>query len=290
MLTQNTQHQGIDYLRSQTRNFVSSVNYVAQYFSSGQFASGAATSVQQPLKTSKGATHTSDLSLQKHRFWLFFSRFYVANIRITEMRWGFLFICLTTQVADVDFVSPIDGSSCLTRAKQFVSSWSMPAIFWCDIGVIFNGAITGLSWGIEKWYHMIFSVEHPHTSIKCSFYPPSSSHSSGFRGSSLAVLGDFCMPQSVHRRAEFNTTLFLFELATNARPLTTLSTNPSSLDAAMRPHLDLVASQAPRTPPIVVIEDFNHRMRFSRSLCYSNSNWSSRFKLYVLVLNCRLKW
>ena len=51
----------------------------------------------------------------------YFGPLYVSPKRSTEMRWGFLFTCLTTRAVHFEVVPSMDTSSCVMGIERFVS-------------------------------------------------------------------------------------------------------------------------------------------------------------------------
>ncbi len=87
-----------------------------------------------------------------------------------------------------------------------------------------------------------------------------------------------------------STTFCLVEQSLNARPISSVSSDPNDLTALTPNHFLL---GRPGTSPALVSvseNDFDHRKRYARAQSYANAVWSRWLKEYVPGLHKRSKW
>ena len=143
-----------------------------------------------------------------------------------------------------------------------------------------------------EWNTLNIAAGLAHKGIKWRFNPPSAPHQGGiwerlvrsFKRLLYTILGTRRLTDEV-----LNITFCLVEHALNARPLTPVSADPSDLSATTPNHF-LLGNQATGIPPIVGVDEFDHRKWYVRSQSYANAIWARWIKEYVPALNRRAKW
>ena len=75
----------------------------------------------------------------------------------------------------------------------------------------------------------------------------------------------------------------------NNRPLTSVSNDPSEMDAITPNHF-LLGFRPSMLPSLVESDDFDHRKRYVRAQSYADSIWKRWLDEYVPALNRRSKW
>ena len=284
-------HQGIDYLRSkvQERYAILKLRSTLRSIKSNcvlcrKFRAATIQHIMADLPKERLAYQSPPFTNTGVDY---FGPFYVTVRRTTEKRWGFLFTCLTTRAVHVEVVPSMDTSSCVMGVERFVSRRGTPATIWSDNGTNFIGAEKELREYFENWNTLNIAAELAHKGIKWRFNPPSAPHQGGiwerlvrsFKRVLYSILGT--------RRTDevLNTTFCLVEHALNAGPLTPVSADPSDLSATT-PNQFLLGNQATGIPPIVGVDEFDHRKRYARA----NAIWARWIKEYVPALNRRAKW
>ena len=175
--------------------------------------------------------------------------------------------------------------------ERFVSRRVTLAIIWSDNGTNF-GVKKELRENIEKWNTVNIAAELAHKSIKWRFNAPSAPQQGGiwerlvrsFKRIHYTIRGTRCFTEEV-----LNTIYCLVEHALNSRPLTPVSAYQCDLGAITPKHF-LIGNQATAIPPIVGIDDFDHRQRYAHAPSYANTIWSCWIKEYVPAPNRRSKW
>ena len=164
--------------------------------------------------------------------------FHVNIRRSSEKRCGFLFTCLTTRAIHIELVPSIDKSSCVMAIERFISRRGTPSIIWSDNGTNFVGAEKELLLCIKNW-NAEAALSLVDKSIKWKYNPPSAPHQGGAwelmvrscKRVFYAILGSRKLNDEI-----LNTTMCLVEGSLNARPLTTVSDDPVSLEALTPNH------------------------------------------------------
>ena len=98
-----------------------------------------------------------------------------------------------------------------------------------------------------------------------------------------AVLGNCRLTDEV-----LQTTFCLVEMTLNNRPLTSLSNDPSEMNAITPNHF-LLGFRPSMLPSLVESEDFDHRKRYVGAQSYAESIWKRWLDEYVPALNRRNK-
>ena len=89
----------------------------------------------------------------------YFGAFYVTVRWTNEKRWRFLFTCLTTRAVNVEVVPSMDTRSCVMGVERFVSRRGKPAMIWSDNRTNIIGAEKDLGEIIEKWNTINITAE-----------------------------------------------------------------------------------------------------------------------------------
>ena len=175
----------------------------------------------------------------------------------------------------------MDTSSCVIGVERFVSRRCTPTIIWSDNGANLVGAEKELRENIEKWNAIIIAVKLAHKDIKWRCNPSSAPHQGGvwerlvrsFKRIHYTILGTRRLTDEV-----LNTFCFV-EHGLNPRPFTPVSTHPSDLGALTSNHF-LLDNQARSLPPIIGVDEFDHRKRYTCVQSYADSIWSPWIKEY----------
>ena len=208
-------HQGIDYLRAKVQksytilNLRSSLRTIrSNCVTCRKFPAASIQPIMADLPVERPAYQSPPFTNSGVDY---FGPFYVTVRRATEMRWGFLFTCLTTRAVHVEIVPSMDTSSCVMGVERFVSRRGTPAIIWSDKGTNFVGAERELREYIEKSNTSNIAIELAHKGIKWRFNPPSAPHAGGIWGSWYVVLSEYFTTSSVLvvSRTKFWTLLFV---------------------------------------------------------------------------------
>ena len=167
-----------------------------------------------------------------------------------------------------------------------------PQVLWSDNGTNFTGAEKELSACFEALNQRTIANKMSQKGIKWLFNPPSSPHHGGswertvrsVKRTFYAVLGNRRLTDEV-----LQTTFCLVEMTINNRPLTSVSNDPSEMDAIAPNHF-LLGFRPSMLPSLVESENFDHRKRYVRAQSYADSIWKRWLNEYVPALNRRCKW
>ena len=291
-------HQGVDYLRA----------LVQQQFAIVKLRTALRSIVSKCVTCRKRRAETlnpimSDLPRERLAFKErpftnngidCFGPFYVAVKRSTEKQWGFLFTCLTcltTRAVHFEVVPSMDTSSCVMRIERFAARRGIPSVLWSDNGTNFIAREKELLQNVSAWNQQILSEALVKKRIHWKFIPPSAPHHGGvwerivrsFKHVFYAILGNRRLTDEI-----LTTTFCLVEQSLNARPLVTISSDATDLDALTPNHflLGTASSTLPSHQRAVV----DHRKRYARAQAYSDAIWDRWLRDYVPSLNRRTKW
>ena len=221
----------------------------------------------------------------------YFGPFHVTIRRSSEKRWGFLFTCLTTRAIHIELVPSMDTSSCVMAIERFISRRGTPSIIWSDNGTNFVGAKKEILLCIKNW-----NAEAPlsliHKNIKWKYNPPSAPHQGGAwermvrscKRVFYAILESRKLTDEI-----LNTTMRLVEGSLNARPLTSVSDDPDSLEA-LTPNHFFLGQHSLTFPSLRSSENYSHSKRYARAQSYANAIWQRWLSEYVPTLNKKVKW
>ena len=170
----------------------------------------------------------------------FFGPFYVAVKRSTEKRRGFLFTCLTTRALHIEVVNSMDTRSCVMGIERFIARRGTPQVLWSDNGTNFTGAEKELSDGFKALNQQAIASKMSQKGFKWLFNPSSSPHHGGLwermawsdKVTFYAVLGNRRLTDEVLQPTFF----CLVEMTLNNRQLTSVSNDPSEMDAISLNH------------------------------------------------------
>ncbi|XP_075243888.1 uncharacterized protein LOC142338139 [Convolutriloba macropyga] len=221
-----------------------------------------------------------------------FRPFYVAVKRSTEKRWGFVFTYLTTRALHIEVVNSMDTTSCVMGIERFIARRGTPQVLWSGNGTNFTGAVKELSACFKALNQRAIASKMSQKGIKWHFNPPSSPHHGGswepmvlsVKRTFYAVLGNRRLTDEV-----LQTTFCLVEMTLNNRPLTSVSNDPSEMDA-ITPNLFLLGFRPSMLPSLVESDDFDHRKRYVRAQSNADSIWKRWLDEYVPALSRRSKW
>ena len=175
--------------------------------------------------------------------------------------------------------------------ERFISRRGTPSIIWSDNGTNFVGAEKEILLCIKNW-----NAEAPlslvHKNIKWKYNPPSAPHQGGAwermvrscKRVFYAILESRKLTDEV-----LNTTMCLVEVSLNARPLTSVSDDPDSLEA-LTPNHFFLGQHSLTFPSLRSSENYSHSKRYAGAHLYANIIWHRWLGDYVPTLNKRVKW
>ena len=105
-----------------------------------------------------------------------FGPFFVSVKRSTEKRWGFLFICLTTQAVHFEVVPSMDSSSCVMGIERFGARRVILSVIWADNGTNYVASEKELLFNIKNWNQQVLGEALVREGIKRQFNPSSAPH------------------------------------------------------------------------------------------------------------------
>ena len=155
----------------------------------------------------------------------YFGPLFLTVRRSSEKRWGFYFTCLTTQAVHLEVVPSLDTNSCVMGILRFAARRGTPSVFWSDNGTNFVG-------NIRKW-----NEQAPELLVHKKLLGNSTPWYTSPRGSwqrlvlsckrvFYAILGDRRFIDEI-----LLTVFCLVEQTLNARPITSVSSDPNDTDA-----------------------------------------------------------
>ena len=287
-------HQGSDYVRAQLqqRFFILRIRSLLRSVKSDCF-------VCRKRKAETLAPMMADLPIERLGYRLrpfsncgvdYFGPFHVAVRRSTEKRWCFLFTCLTTRSIHIEVVPSLDASSCVMGIERFISRRGQPSVICSDNGTNFVGADKEFLLCVENWNKKAPSLL-AHRKLKWKFNPAGAPHHGGSwermvrscKQVLYVILGSRRLTDEV-----LQTSLCLTEQFLNARPLTTVSNDPTEIEA-LTPNHFLLGGPCSSFPSLDSCE-INHRKRYARAQAYADSIWTRWLRDYTPSLNKRSKW
>ena len=145
--------------------------------------------------------------------------------------------------------------------ERFIARRGTPQILWSDNGTNFTGAEKEFSACFKALNQQTIASEMSQKNIKWLFNPTSSPHHGGswerivrsVKRTYYAVLGNRRLTDEV-----LQTTFCLVEMKLDNRPLTSVSNDPSEMDA-ITPNHSLLGFRPSMLPSLVESEDFDHR-------------------------------
>ena len=147
--------------------------------------------------------------------------------------------------------------------ERFIARRGKPQVLWSDNGTNFTGAEKELSACFKALNQRTIASKMSQKGIKWNFNPPSSPHHGGswermvrsVKRTFYAVLCNRRLTDEV-----LQTKFCLVEMTLNNRPLTSVSNDPSEMDAITPSHF-LLGFRPSMLPSLVESEDFDHRKR-----------------------------
>ena len=213
--------------------------------------------------------------------------------RRTEKRWCMLVTCLTTRGLHLEVTHTLDTQSFLMGFRRFVARRGPPSEVFSDNGSCLRAGEKELRQLLRQWNQHAISDELTQQNIRWHFNPPAACDMSGVwermvgtvKRSLRAVLGRLIVTDEV-----LHTVLAEVEAVVNSRPLTHVSTEPSSLEALTPSHL-LLGRPTSRLPPGLFQDgDTSSRRAWRQSQALAEQLWRRWLREYVPGLACRRKW
>ena len=222
----------------------------------------------------------------------YFGPFFVNIRRTTEKRWGFLFTCLTTRAIHLEVVASMDTSSCVMAIERFIARRGMPKTLWSDNGTNFVGAEKELTQCFKNWSHNSISSTLAEKGIRWKFNPPGTPHQGGSwerlvrscKQVLYVILNNRRLTEEV-----LTTALCLVEQALNARPLTSVSSEITVMEA-LTPNHFLLGRNSVTLPSSLLNTNVDFRKRYLKAQAYANALWERWLRDYAPQLNKRSKW
>ena len=230
-------HQGSDYVRAQQqqRYFILRIRSLLRSLKSDCF-------VCRERKAETLAPMMADLPIERLDYRLrpfsncgvdYFGPLHVAVRRSTKKRWCFLLTCLTTRSIHIEVVPSLDASSCVMGIERFISRREQPSVICSDNDTIFVSTDKEFLLCVENWNKKSPS-SLAHRKNKWKFIPAGAPHHEGScermvpscKQVLYVILGSRRLTDEV-----LQTSLCLTEQFLNARPLTSVSNDPTEIEA-----------------------------------------------------------
>jgi hypothetical protein len=228
--------------------------------------------VQQPPFTNSGVDYFGPISVKVGRS--------------IQKRYGCLFTCLSSRAVHLEIAHSLDSNSFINALNRFISRRGQPKCIFSDNGTNFVGANHELKKASQ-------SNELAKRGIEWKFNPPSSPHMGGIWErmvrSVKTIMHNLCKEQTLTDEA-LVTLMCKVEEVLNARPLTSISDDPSDLEALTPNHLLMTRNTADNQMGVFVKQDLYVRKRWRQVQYLADVFWHRWTREYLPLLQQRNKW
>ena len=213
----------------------------------------------------------------------YFCPLFVTVCRSSKKRWGFLHTCLNTRAVHLEVVPSRDTNLCVMGIVRFATRRGTPSVIWSDNGTKFVGSKIELFENIWKWNEQ--APEHlVHKKTTWKFNPPGTCHQGGSwerlvrncKRVFYAIFSDRRLTDEI-----LLTVFCLVEQTLNARPSTTLSSDPNDTDALTLNNFLFGRLNTGFPPTTTSAIAFNHRKRYERAHADADAIWTRWLKEYI---------
>ncbi|XP_059080012.1 uncharacterized protein LOC131878129 [Tigriopus californicus] len=222
----------------------------------------------------------------------YFGPFLVKRGRSLEKRYGVIFTCLSTRATHLEVAFSMDKDSFINALRRLVARRGQVKLLRSDNGTNFHGAQRELMREIENLRQTGVDFSVNQIGITWKFNAPGASHHGGAWERNIRTVRQIL--QSMLRESphcltdESLQTLFCeIESIMNQRPLTTVSNDPSDLEALTPNHL--LHMRGGQTHPFTTQSEMA-RSRWRKIQHMADKFWQRWKREYLADLRSRQKW
>ena len=222
----------------------------------------------------------------------YFGPFAVKRGRGTEKRYGCLFTCLTTRAVHIEVAHSLTTSSFLNCLYRFMARRGRPQLIRSDNGLNFVGAERELRRALDALDQGRIRDQLLDRGIQWMFNPPHASHMGGVWERQIRTVRRVLDGLTREQRMDddmLHTLMTTAEGIVNDRPITTVSSDPSDLEALTPNHL-LLLRPATAPPGLFRPEDLDRKKRWRQVQYLADLFWRRWTREYLPLLRRRTKW
>ena len=219
--------------------------------------------------------------------------FFIKAGRTTLKRYLCVFTCLATRAVHLEPSFSLDTPSFLQTYQRFISRRGTPQTIYSDNGSNFVGAVKELRDGFKRLDKQAICDRLSRQSIEWRFNPPAASHQGGVWERVIRSVRKIMLALTDQQRQLTDEEFFTFaaevERILNNRPLTSVSSDPTDLEA-LTPNSLLLC----RLDDSIPLDVFMKADKYKRSWRFVNwladQFWLRWTKEYLPTLQIRQKW
>ncbi|XP_028328030.1 uncharacterized protein LOC114478897 isoform X1 [Gouania willdenowi] len=211
-------------------------------------------------------------------------------------RWAVIFTCMSTRAIHIEVIESMDTSSFINALRRFFAIRGAAKLLRSDCGTNFVSACKELQINKQGCHDNKIDNFLKDTGCKWHFNPPHASHMAGSWERMIGVtrkILDAMLLKDKNGKLTHETLVTLMAEVTaivNARPLTTVSTDPEN-PAILTPAMLLTQKvSTPPVPPGQFESRDLFRAQWRRVQHLANTFWSRWQKEYITGLQHRRKW
>ena len=226
----------------------------------------------------------------------YFGPFIVKQGRKEIKQYGALFTCLASRAIHIETTKSLDTDSFIQALRRFLARRGPVKQIRSDNGTNFVGAQRELRDALSEMDNNTIKQTLVRNSIDWIFNPPAASHMGGIWERQIRTVRKVLNQLSKEfgdqlDEESFRTLMTEVEAIVNSRPLTSVSTDPSDLNALTPSNILTMKSGVIFPPPgVFQCADIYLRKRWRRVQYLANLFWTRWKREYLLTLQQRQKW
>ena len=225
----------------------------------------------------------------------YFGPFFIVNARKTEKRYGVVFSCMSSRAIHLEISHSLTTSSFINALRRFICRRGNVISVTSDNGTNLTGGCRELRECIQDWNERSIEEWLKMRNIEWNFNCPWASNHGGFYEREIRsvrkILNSILTSQNIRLNDEnLMTVMCEVESVLNNRPLTEISSDPSSNEALTPNNLILFNAGVTFPPGLFDPNDCYLNRRWKQVQYLVDLFWHRWRKEYVILLQERHKW